>query len=231
VVLVAGCGCSRRCTCTITAGSGVVVDGNGSTSSPIVISAVPPVTGCGLTGDGSAGSPLAASVEAWPYACDLAANAGDVYCDPATGELRTDPPLRYDYFNHAINQLQATPIPVPTGMDATVATISLTITNPDPCRPAHGILFREVDVDFVLPPNSGAMAGLDGDDMNYFGNQGSGTVFNTHSQDNKITDLDLAPGETRTITMNIESGRGSGGATITRIQATLRAWIWSIQKG
>ncbi|MFJ9724585.1 hypothetical protein ACIRP3_17720, partial [Streptomyces sp. NPDC101209] len=38
------------------------------------------------------------------------------------------------------------------------------------------------------------MAGSDGDDVNYFGSAGNGTVFNTHSQDNKASDIGSAPG-------------------------------------
>ncbi|MGW4731852.1 hypothetical protein ACWEQC_22260 [Streptomyces shenzhenensis] len=187
-------------------------------------------TACGLTGDGSASTPLAAAVMAWPHPCDLDANASGVYCD-SDGALRGEPPVRSDFFQNAKNQSLATPMPVPTASDQPIDTLTLTVTNPDPCRPAWAILFREVDLDLNLPPGSGGMAGIDGDDMSYLGNQGSGTVFNTHTQDNKITQITLAPGETQTITMNITSGRGSGGAEITRIQATLRAWLFSIPQG
>jgi len=187
-------------------------------------------TGCGLTGDGSSGAPLGVLPSAqWPdlYTCPIDTAAGNVFCDPATGELRTDPPFWTAFEGDQANTLLATPIPVPTTPSEVIDTISITITNPDTCRPAMGFLFREVDLDFQLPPNSGGMSGIDGDDMNYFGNTGSGTIFNTHSQDNKITVLTLGPGETRTITMNVEAGRGSGGATITRIQKSLRAWVFS----
>ncbi|MFF4911319.1 hypothetical protein ACFY2T_41375 [Streptomyces sp. NPDC001260] len=247
---MASCKCGGgACNCVVTAGPGTTVTGSGSASTPYIVGAdvsktpgntltidsdglyVPaPVAGCGLTGDGTAAEPLAANTQEWPYSCPVDANGGGVYCDPVSGELHTDPPVRYNYFNFAINELQATPIAVPTVPEQEIRTISLTVTNTDPCRPAYGILFREVDLDFDLPPNSGAMAGFDGDDMNYLGNTGNGTVFNTHSQDNKINEIALAPGETRTITLSIQSGRGSGGATITRIQATLRVWLWSNQK-
>lgn len=227
---MACCGGARGCPCIVTAGSGVEVDGSGSTSNPYVISSTGAVaaTGCGLTGDGSTASPLTVAVGTWPYACDLDANAGGVYCDPATGELHTDPPYWADFEGDQLNTLLSTPIPVPAESQV-IDTISIDITNPDPCRRALGLLFREVDLDFVLPPGSGAMAGIDGDDMNYLGNEGNATIFNTHSQDNKITAFTLNPGETRTITMNIEAGRGSGGATIARIQKSLRAWVWSNQ--
>ncbi|MGA5202805.1 hypothetical protein [Streptomyces variegatus] len=225
------CG-SRRCTCTLTAGPGIEIDGSGSTGSPYVISApggsTPTIeTACGLSGDGSSGAPLAVGVAAWPFPCPIDVNGGGVYCDPASGELRADPAYWADFQGDQANTFLASPLPVPTALSEVIDTISIEITNPDPCRPALGLLFREVDLDFVLPPNSGAMSGVDGDDLNYFGNQGSGTIINTHSQDNKLTVFTLAPGETRTITMNVEAGRGSGGATITRIQKSIRAWVWS----
>ncbi|MEV3913018.1 hypothetical protein [Streptomyces canus] len=213
----------------MTAGPGTEVEGNGSTSNPYVVSAKPPVTGCGLTGDGTAAAPLAAHVGTWPYACDLDTVAGSVYCDPATDELRADPPYWADFQGNQATTLLSTPLRVPAAEQAVIDTVSVDITNPDLCRRAIGLLFREVDLDFVLPPNSGAMAGIDGDDMNYFGNQGNGTIFNTHSQDNKLSVFTLNPGETRTITMNVEAGRGSGGATITKIQKSIRAWVWSNQ--
>ncbi|WP_019061676.1 hypothetical protein [Streptomyces prunicolor] len=229
---MASCKCGGgQCNCVVTAGANTTVTGAGSTSNPYVVSATAPpanvVTGCGLTGSGSATSPLAAKVAAWPFTCDITDNGSGIYCDPTTGELRADPAYWADFQGDQANTALATPMPVPTAAQQTIDTISIDVTNPDPCRRGLGLLFREVDLDFVLPPNSGAMAGIDGDDMNYFGNQGSGTIINTHSQDNKITAFTLNPGETRTITMSIETGRGSGGATITRIQKSLRAYVWS----
>ncbi|MER6632341.1 hypothetical protein ABT301_29675 [Streptomyces sp. NPDC000987] len=191
---------------------------------------VPPPTvkaGCGITGDGSETDPLTANTQDWPYVCPIGTNGGGVYCDTGTGELRTDPPVRQDFFQNAKNDVLATPITVPAVAEQTVDTLTFTVTNPDPCRPANAVFFREVDLDVNLPPNSGATTGIDGDQMTYLGNQGSGTVFATHVQANKITLLALAPGETRTITMRIEAGRGTGGAAIIRIQATLRAWVFS----
>jgi hypothetical protein len=185
------------------------------------------VTGCGLDGAGTAADPLVANVADWPYACTIADSGSGVYCDPASGELRADPPYWADFEgDQAITSYVANPIPVPAAT-TTIETISIDVTNPDPCRPGLGLLFREVDLDFELPPNSGAAASIDADQMNYFGNTGTGTIFATHSQDNKITVFTLAPGETRTITMNVEAGRGSGGATITRVQKSLRAYVWS----
>ncbi|WP_406177946.1 hypothetical protein [Streptomyces canus] len=189
----------------------------------------PTNTACGLSGDGTVASPLAANVAEWPFTCAIGDSGSGVYCDPASGELRADPPYWADFQGNQATTLLGTPLRVPAGEQVVIDTISVDITNPDPCRRGIGLLFREVDLDFVLPPGSGAMAGIDGDDMNYLGNQGNGTIFNTHSQDNKLSVFTLNPGETRTITMNVEAGRGSGGATITKIQKSIRAWVWSNQ--
>jgi hypothetical protein len=213
------------------AGANTTVTGAGSTGNPYVISAAAGAAavtaGCGLTGTGTAADPITANTQTWPYTCPVT-EGGGAYCDPATGELRTDPPVRQDFFEISRNDVLPSPIPVPTTPEENIDSISLTITNPDACRPAHVILFREVDLDLNLPANGGAgMIGLDSDDMVYLANQGNAMVFNTHAQENKISNLTLTPGETRTITMQIQAGRGAGGAVITRIQATLRAWIFT----
>jgi hypothetical protein len=228
VISLADCGCSRRCTCTVTAGPGVTVDGNGSPSHPYVISAgaaATPTTACGLTGDGSTTTPLAAAVGVWPYACDVDAAASSVYCD-STGALRGDPPTRTAFMQNTLAQsFPAAPlVPVP---ETTVATLDLQLTNPDPCRDALVILFQEADVDFSYPPDSEGGMGIAGDDMVHFANTGSSSILREHVQVNKLINLTLAPGETRTHTMGVTLSRGAGGSYYTRIQGTLRAWVIS----
>jgi hypothetical protein len=221
------CGGDKRCRCTVIAGPNTTVTGGGSTGNPYIISVDPPVTACGLSGDGTTASPLTANVAAWPFACAIGDSSSGVYCDPDSGELRADPRYWSDFEGEqATTSYLAAPIPVPA-VQTVIETVSIDITNPDPCRRGLGLLFREVDLDFELPLNSGAMAGIDGDDMVYLGNTGNRRIFATHAQTNKITSFTLAPGETRTITMNVEAGRGSGGATITRVQKSLRAYVWS----
>ncbi|MFF0092673.1 hypothetical protein ACFYSF_22305 [Streptomyces canus] len=184
-------------------------------------------TACGLAGDGSSGAPLAVAVGAWPFPCPIDTNGGGVYCDPDSGELRADPAYWADFQGNQENTTLGSPLVVPSAPSTVVDSISVDITNPDPCRPAIGLLFREIDLEFTLPPDSGGSAGIDGDDMVYHGNQGSGTIIDTHVQTNKLSVFTLNPGETRTITMDVTASRGTGGATIGRIQKTIRAWAWS----
>jgi hypothetical protein len=229
---MASCKCGgAQCNCVITAGANTTVTGAGSTGNPYVIDATAPpanvITGCGLTGTGAAASPLAVNGQPWPFACDIAANGSGVYCDPATGELHADPAYWADFQGNQENTALGTPMVVPSGPSVVVDSISVDVTNPDQCRRAIGLLFREIDLEFTLPPNSGASAGIDGDDMSYLGNQGSGTIISTHVQTNKLSVFTLNPGETRTITMQVNLSRGTGGATLTRIQKSIRAWSWS----
>jgi hypothetical protein len=189
------------------------------------------VSGCGISGTGTAASPLAIEGKAWPFACDQdSATAMGVYCDPDTGQVHGDPPFRMDVFQEAINVVEpgANGIAVSTAAEVTYRTLTLDVTNPDPCRPAQIMYWRDVDADLDLPPNSGAMIGFDGDDMSYLGNEGSGTIFSTHAQTGKMSLLTLAAGATTTLTMQVNNGRGSGGARIRRTQATMRAFVFSL---
>lgn len=183
--------------------------------------------GCGLSGNGSVGDPLSVNTQAWPYTCDLGANATGVYCDPETGELRGDPPMRYDFFGQSINQTPATPITVPAGVQQTIRTITMDITNPDPCREAHVLLMREVDMELDLPINSRAGIGIDGAEVNSLSNTGNAMVDQTHALSTRLSEFTLAPGATQAVTYNMTAGGGSGGAVITVIKGALRAWVWS----
>lgn len=183
--------------------------------------------GCGLTGNGSASSPIRANTGAWQYECDLDDAASWVYCDSA-GRLRGEPPVLASFQQNSINQSLSNPPLVPTAADVEVTSLQLAIVNPDWCRMAFAILFMEVDVGLTLPPNSGGMYGIAGDDMVYLGNGGTSTVTSTHVQTNKLANLTISPGATRTYTMPVTMGRGNGNARYSRIQATLRAWVFSI---
>ncbi|WP_405961295.1 hypothetical protein OG235_37175 [Streptomyces sp. NBC_00024] len=252
---MANCCGSSRCTCRVVAGPGITVDGNGSPGAPYVIggggggttvveagtgvtvtgtgtatdpyevSAVPPETGCGLTGDGSAASPLAAVVAAWPYPCDADANAGRVYCD-SSGQLRSEPrgmvTIQQDQ-----QTLNVADLAVPAPQDTEVATHQHTVTNPDPCRPAFVISETEVDADFNLPAGAGAAIGIGTDEMSYLRNSGSTAILDTHIQGTKVlSGGTIPPGGSVTFTVSIRMGRGSGGATYNRVQSFHRAFVF-----
>ncbi|WP_406501608.1 hypothetical protein OHA04_27740 [Streptomyces sp. NBC_01590] len=183
-------------------------------------------TGCGLTGDGSTGSPVTAATMAWPHPCDVDAKSGGVYCDSA-GVLRSEP--RTMASNATAEGSQAYPATlVPAGSDVVVLTKTLDMRNPDSCRPALAYVNLSIDVDFNLPANSSAVAGIADDDMQAFVNRGSSTATGVHTQVGKIFRRSIPAGGTLTEELPITMGRGTGGATYTRIQWSIRALIISV---
>ncbi|MFJ8852380.1 hypothetical protein [Streptomyces sp. NPDC102437] len=182
-------------------------------------------TGCGLTGDGATGTPLAAATKDWPHPCDIDAAAGGVYCD-STGVLRSEPRTRVANATAEGNQvLPATA--VPAGSDVIVATHTLDIVNRDGCRPALAWVVATIDIDFTLPANSSASAGIAADDMQAFVNRGSSTATGVHTQVSKQWRRSIPAGGTLVEPLEITLGRGTGGATYTRIQWSLQALIIS----
>jgi hypothetical protein len=209
----------------VQAGDNVTVDGTGTTADPYVVNANPLETACGLTGDGTAATPLAAAVAAWPYPCDVDANAGGVYCD-STGQLRSEPRARFD-FQQNQQVLDFADVTVPAALDTEVATHTITLTNPDPCRPAYVVMEGEVDADFNLPAGAGAALGIATDELSYLRNSGTTAILDTHVQGTKVVNGGIIPpGGTLPFTLSIRMGRGSGGATYNRVQSFLRAFIF-----
>ncbi|MFI6290021.1 hypothetical protein ACIBEJ_00460 [Nonomuraea sp. NPDC050790] len=199
--------------------------GNLLSCTPSGLRAVLAAPGCGLAGDGTAASPLAAQVQAWPYpACDVDALAGRVFCDSA-GALRSEPRAMATYTQDTVGQNFPSPV-VPTGFDNVIVTRTLTITNPDACRNAFVVCEVEVDIDFDLPANSGAAGGITSDEMQYFANRGSSGALDVHCQVTKVYNRQLTPGQVLVEPLDITMGRGSGGATYNRIQSFMRAFIF-----
>lgn len=196
-----------------------------------VISRPPLTTGCGLSGGGSATSPLSAAVSAWPYPCDLDTQAGGVYCD-STGVLRSEPRPVYDYVQSSLNEVfpDNPAVPATANSDGTtVALRTLDITNPDPCREAVVLIEVEVDVDFVLPPGGRAAYYIARDEMYRAQNTGGSTMFDVHTQTTKVTgNRTIPPGGTITFSLDIGMGWGAGGATYNRIQSFIRAMIFAL---
>ncbi|WP_411092322.1 hypothetical protein [Streptomyces sp. 049-1] len=209
----------------VEAGTGTTVTGTGTAADPYEVSATPPETACGLTGDGSTGAPLAAAVAAWPYACDADTAAGGVYCD-STGQLRSEPRGQIA-FQQNQQVLDFANVTVPTPEDTEVATHSIDIVNPDACRSAFVLLEAETDADFNLPAGAGAGLGMATDEMSYLRNSGSTTILDTHIQGTKVINAGtIPPGGTLTYTLPITMGRGSAGATYNRVQSFVRAFVF-----
>ncbi|GGT74487.1 hypothetical protein P6B95_15525 [Streptomyces atratus] len=182
------------------------------------------VTGCGLTGDGSPGAPVSATVSAWPHTCSLDDEGGLVYCD-STGALRSEPRGRASFMEDGVNKTYPVTA-VPAAVNTLIETRSLTIKNPDLCRPAFAIVEVELDVGFTLPPNSGASSQIGSNAVNYFDNRGSGVSASVHSMATMVFQRTIPPGATLVEPLNIRMGRGSGGATYNRIETYMRAFVF-----
>jgi hypothetical protein len=185
--------------------------------------------GCGLVGDGSAGTPVTVNTPAWPFACDPTANGSAVTCD-TNGQLRGEPPY-HTYFFQSLQQQDFPANPaVPAGDDVIVHTFSFDVTNPDPCRPMRVLQWRDLDVDFNLPAGADAASGISTDEMTHVTNHGTATAFDQHTQVGKVTqpNATLAPGASVTLTIEAALGKGTGGATYNRIQGTFRVWMMPV---
>lgn len=185
------------------------------------------VTGCGLDGDGSTGTPLVVDTQVWPYPCDVTANAGGVYCD-ANGALRSEPRGQIALLGDFGNRVVSPAVAVPAGSQVVVETHSITIVNPDPCRPAVALVTAYIDVDFTLPANSSATAGWNNDDQVHWENRGSTTAAGVHIQSTKVFERNIPAGGTLLETLNITMGGGTGGATYTRVQYNLVSHLFVV---
>lgn len=184
------------------------------------------VVGCGITGTGLAGNPLQVDVNPWTFACDPEDNGSDITCG-TDGKLYGEPPYHTYFFQSIENELfPASPL-VPTPDDTIVRTYSFDVTNPDPCRAMRVMSWRDVDVDFTLPPTADAAYGISTDEMVHVTNHGNATEFDTHTQTGKLTNpvASLAPGATTTLTLEVTMGKGSNGAVYNRIQASFRVTL------
>ncbi|PSK58003.1 hypothetical protein B0E38_01848 [Streptomyces sp. 111WW2] len=184
-------------------------------------------TGCGLTGDGSGGSPVRVAVGAWPYPCSPDTAGGVIVCG-ADGVLRGEPRGQVN-FQQVTETRAYADLAVPNVLTV-VDTFTLNITNPDLCRSAAVLVEREVDVDFVLPAGAGASYGHDTDQMYYMRNTGSSTMTDVHTQTTKLYQFmaALAPGAGAMISLPVSMDRGSAGATYNRIQTFIRAILISL---
>ncbi|MFF0133697.1 hypothetical protein ACFYTG_50050 [Streptomyces mirabilis] len=186
------------------------------------------LTGCGLSGNGSAASPVKANTQAWPYACNVDTFGGVVACD-SQGRLRSEPRGKISFTSY-FDDRTYNDIAVPAAQNTVIDSFSVNITNPDTCRPAQVYTEREVDVYLVLPAGAAAGTGHGSDEMFYTRNTGTGSIVGAHAQATKFIPegLTLAPGATAPITLSATAGRGSGGAYYYQVHFILRALIVSL---
>jgi hypothetical protein len=208
------------------AGNNLITNPDGGLYVPTAGGAV--LTGCGLTGDGTASAPVAAKTSPWPYPCNVDASGGGVYCD-SNGILRSEPRGKISFTSYFENR-DYPDIAVPAAQTTVVDSFTVNVTNPDTCRPALVLTEREVDVYVVLPAGAGAGTGHGSDEMFYMRNTGSSSIVGAHAQATKLVSEAgmLGPGATMPVTLNATAGRGSGGSYYYQINFIIRALIISL---
>lgn len=178
-------------------------------------------TGCGILGNGSAGSPVRANTGGWPFACDINAQARNVYCRP-DGRLVTDPAYRGDVASQFVGQ-NYPDLPVPTAAAVLIFTTSLTLNNPDPCRDMRFFSLLSADVDFRIPPNGSAAYRIN-NDRQFLYRHGPGTDIGNISIQTNVMGVGVIPaGGSVNVQLDVQLGEGSGGATYDAISTGIRA--------
>ncbi|WP_413808103.1 hypothetical protein [Streptomyces sp. OE57] len=185
------------------------------------------LTGCGLTGNGSASSPVQAATSPWPYACPVD-DAGTIIACDSSGVLRGEPrPVAS--FTTFSEERTFPDRDIPSGSVAVVDNYSASVTNPSDCRPAMILAEQEVDVWMALPAGAGGATGFDGDETFYMRNTGTSTMTGVHSQATKLLSRGmLAPGASVSVGFGASVGKGSGGAYYYRINYILRVFLLAL---
>ncbi|MGW4731850.1 hypothetical protein ACWEQC_22250 [Streptomyces shenzhenensis] len=185
------------------------------------------VTGCGLTGDGSASAPVEAAVGTWPYPCGLDEAGGVVVCD-SDGVLRSEPRGKVVFTRFSENRGYPD-TKIDSGSVAVVDTFSTTVTNPSTCLPALAVVEQEVDIYMVLPAGGAGAVGIGGDETFYVKNTGSSAMSGVHSQATKVlSGGTLAPGASLSVSVGASVGRGAGGAYYYQINTLIRVLLIAV---
>jgi len=207
------------------AGNNLVINPDGGLYVPTAGGQV--LTGCGLTGDGSASAPVQAATETWPYTCSVDTAGTVIACD-SSGRLRGEPRPVASFTSY--NEQRTYPdVEIDSGSLQVVDNYAVTVTNPSSCRPAMILAEQEVDVWMVLPPGAGAATGFDGDETFYMRNTGSSTMTGVHAQATKLISRGmLAPSASASVGYGAAAGNGSGGAYFYRINWILRVFLLAL---
>ena len=183
-------------------------------------------TGCGISGDGSPDRPLsvvAHDPEEWPFACPIATSGSFIYCT-ADGNLVGTPPV----YQATISQTSDHAVSVTPGATMQVIeTLSVTLVNPDPCRPMQGFAYRQFSPIVNMPVGSTIQAGIDS--IGYAADTNTGSTVNSNWRTNitRMLPVIVPAGGSLPIVFNVTAA-GTGGATVNYVRAEVRAWGWSL---
>ncbi|MGW2951481.1 hypothetical protein [Streptomyces eurythermus] len=208
------------------AGNNIAVGPDGGLLVPTVGGQI--LTGCGLTGNGAASSPVKVNTGTWPHACTVDVGGGGVYCD-SQGRLRSEPRGMVEFTSY-FDTRTYNDLPIPAAVNTVLDTFTVNVSNPDSCRPAKVYTEREIDVYLVLPAGAAAGTGQGADEMFYMRNSGTSTMVGVHAQGSKFLPeaFTLGPGATAPVSLAATGGRGEGGAYYYQILFTLRVMTISL---
>lgn len=127
--------------------------------------AAPSIVACGLTGDGTALTPLAVDTggSVWPFACPQV-NGADVYCDAATGRVHVDPEKFFvdEFFMLTDPNSAGAPFningyaAVIGGPTVDIQSDTFNVVNPSPCRPLTFKLWSGVEHGEIVIQGNGS---------------------------------------------------------------------------
>jgi hypothetical protein len=184
---------------------------------------------CGLTGNGSSGSPLAAKTLPWTFPGTPAATGSLVACD-VNGNLRGEPPYHSYYFQlRRTNTFAVGALAVPAGAILTNVDVSLdlVVTNPDASRSMRVMWKQESRTYVNLPSNSTATTGVNSEEYWSGANNGATALGRMGVYTDKLNEAtsSLAPGASTTLSMQAQACRGTGSASIIEIHMSHRVWL------
>lgn len=182
---------------------------------------------CGLSGQGTAASPLVANVGTWPFACAQSANATDVYCDPTTGQLQGPPP-KTSTVQTANGGITPGSTPVPNVV-TTIETATITLINTDPCNDAVALLVWESDVTIDIGPGAQIDTRMNGDVTVQQENQSAGTAVRQALQMARGQQFSIPAGGNLVVNLPISIQQTVGAGSVwNRVQWRIQAHITSV---
>lgn len=190
------------------------------------------VNACGLSGDGSGGSPLAVKTGTWPYPCAVGTFGSVIACDGA-GVLRGAPVGIADMVSTGFTRDYAATL-FNTGTSTVEAdTFMVPLLNPDTCRTSRVLIMRDVKFRTTLPGTGTTGPSTAGYSMALeetvrTGNTGPTTLTNMKYQTSRMFNFGtLGPGAASSYTLSVGTLFGSGGATYNRIEVDIRVMYFS----
>lgn len=187
--------------------------------------------GPGVIGNGSVGSPVRASIVAWPFPTTADANGSGIYVDSG-GVLRGEPGYPVYYTESTVTRNFTAPaLAVPTAALANVdVPFTFLITNPSATRSVLVVSEREFDAKLTMPAGGAASVGVDGLEIYRMQNTGSTQMTGVHTYiARRVQEVSsLAPGASTTLSMQPMLGAGAASSLVSQFNMAFRVQMYAI---